>query len=111
MRKTVEFEVVSHADMVLEELNSKVETALSAIGATAQGYAMDDAPVDTGRLKNSIDYSVVDDSVYIGTNVEYAPYVELLDRYHTTGKAHFLRDAAANHSSEYKEITEAILKE
>ena len=50
-------------------------------------------------------------SVYIGTNVRYAPYVEFIDRYyHPTGKAHFLRDAASTHGDRYKEIMEAALK-
>ena len=50
-------------------------------------------------------------SVYIGTNVEYAQAVEYKDDLrHTTGKAHFLRDAATQHSQDYKNIMEASLK-
>lgn len=48
-------------------------------------------------------------SVYIGSNVEYAPIIEngVSGRY--TGK-HFLRLAITDHIKEYKELTEAALK-
>jgi hypothetical protein len=42
--------------------------------------------------------------------VEYAPYVEYGEYEHTTGKNHFLRDAATTHGDHYKEIMEAALK-
>lgn len=47
-------------------------------------------------------------SVYIGTNVEYAAYVEM----GTVRMAanHFLRNALANHKDKYKEIIESELK-
>ena len=51
-----------------------------------------------------------DDSVYIGTNVEYAQYIEFLSMEHKVGRAHFLRDAATTHSDEYKKTAEAIFK-
>lgn len=47
---------------------------------------------------------------YVGTNVEYAPYVEFIDRYHhNVGKAHFLRDGAVNHVNELKAVAETAL--
>lgn len=89
----------------------------------------------TGRLRNSITFAVSgekahissyednegnsysyegtapDDkekAVYIGTNVEYAPYVEL-----GTSKMSprpFLKPAATEHNDEYQKIMEAALK-
>lgn len=43
-----------------------------------EGQAVLLAPVQTARLKNSIDYIVDQDEMvgYVGTNVEYAVYVE-----------------------------------
>ena len=91
--------------------------------------------VDTGRLRNSITFALSgekantptytdstkkmytyngaapDDkekAVYIGTNVEYGPYVEL-----GTSKMParpFLKPAATEHNEEYKKIMEAALK-
>lgn len=50
-------------------------------------------------------------TVYIGTNVKYAKKVEYGDNIkHTSGKAHFLRDAVTNHSDEYKKIVKQVLK-
>jgi len=50
-------------------------------------------------------------AVYIGTNVVYAQRQEINDSYvHTTGQAHFLRDAAATHGDEYKRIMETQLR-
>lgn len=49
-------------------------------------------------------------AVYIGSNVKYAPANEFYDMNHKTGKAHFLRDAVAQHTDQYKEIIKAALK-
>ena len=69
---------------------------------TAEGYAKKETPVDTGRLRNSMSNAVQGDSVYIGTNVSYAPYVEFGSR---TNKAHhMLQRAATMHGKEYKEL-------
>lgn len=89
---------------ILNALTLGMQRALNEIGMTAEAYAKQECPVDTGRLRNSITYQVsnAEKSVYIGTNVEYAPYVELgTDRQ----KAHpYLRPAAHNHGEEYRKI-------
>lgn len=113
-----------------------VAAALAAIGLTAERHAKENTPVDTGRLRNSITHATAQysgagtytdneghgysdatamgspekDAAYIGTNVEYAKYVETGDSSHQSGQAHFLRDAAANHGEEYKRIAEIQLK-
>ena len=81
---------------------------LEAIGLTAEGHAKKETPVDTGRLRNSISHSTDDEAAYIGTNVEYAPYVELGAR----GRkgVHMLQRAATEHADEYKKIMEDALK-
>lgn len=111
MPKVVDVKIDDHSAEVLAAMKSQVLLGLEAIGQEAEGYAKEDCPVDTGRLRNSIAHAVVDSekAVYIGTNVEYAPYVEYRDARHTTGKAHFLRDAAADHGDHYKAIMEAAL--
>lgn len=99
-----------NSPLVSREFAGQAEKALEAIGRAAEGYAKANCPVDTGRLRNSIAYAVEGSTVYIGTNVEYAPPVEYLDRRHKTGRAHFLRDAASTHGEEYKRIAEAAMK-
>ena len=105
--------VVDNSAIFVNAKNEAIASALEAIGLTAERYAKADCPVDTGRLRNSISHAVdeKEPAAYIGTNVEYAKYVELSDSmHHNTGKAHFLRDAATTHGSEYKRIVENILQ-
>ena len=64
--------------------------------------------VDTGRLRNSISHTVDGEAAYIGTNVEYAPYVELGAR-GRDGK-HMLQRAATEHTDEYKQLMEDSMK-
>ena len=49
-----------------------------------------------------------DSAVYIGTNVEYAPYVELGTS--RSSPKPFLKPAATEHSAEYKRIMKAAMK-
>ena len=97
-----------NTDEVLAALKKAKKRGLEAIGLTAEGYAKKDTPVDTGRLRNSISHETDDDAAYIGTNVEYAPYVELGAR----GRqgVHMLQRAATEHADEYKQIMEDALK-
>lgn len=86
-----------------------IAAALESIGLVAEGYAKKICPVDTGRLRNSITH-VVDNgeqAVYIGTNVEYAPCVELGT--HTQKAQPYLRPAAAEHSAQYRSILKQTL--
>lgn len=107
--KQINIHVTSYTDDVIAEVKKKGKMALKSIGGTAEGYAKDDCPVDTSRLKNSITYDVDENAVYVGSNVEYAPYVEFRDVNHLSGKAHFLRDSISNHEDEYRAIIEAAL--
>lgn len=96
---------VNFKDNSKEVLNDKqkaIKIALESIGIQAENFAKKDCPVDTGRLRNSIANQVEDNTVYIGTNVEYAEKIEY--------KAHFLRDAATTHGDLYRSIVEKALK-
>ena len=107
----MEVTVKDNTKIFIDAKNANVAAALEAIGLTAERHAKENCPVDTGRLRNSISHAVDGNDAYIGTNVEYAVYVETNDSsHHNTGKAHFLRDAATTHGDEYKRIAEAQLK-
>ena len=97
-----------NTDEVLAALERAKRRGLEAIGLTAEGHAKRETPVDTGRLRNSISHATDDEAAYIGTNVEYAPYVELGAR----GRqgVHMLQRAATEHTDEYKQIMEDALK-
>ena len=47
--------------------------------------------------------------VYIGTNVEYAPGIEL-GTHRSAGAVHFLQDAVTGHTDEYKKLMEDSMK-
>lgn len=72
-------EFTSHAPEVKAAFEAACLRALERCGLQAEGYAKDLVPVDTGNLRNSITHRVDDaePAVYVGTNNEYAAYVEL----------------------------------
>lgn len=93
---------------VLALLDQKKTLALLAIGAAAEGHAKALTPVDTGRLRNSISHAASGDAAYIGTNVEYAPYVEFGSVHNKAH--HMLKKAATDHSAEYAAIAKTAMK-
>ena len=126
-------EVTSHRIEVIEAKNEAIARALETIGLVAERYAKEKAPVDTGRLRNSISHQVDDETVYVGTNVEYAPYLEFgtgkfaegggrptpwsyqdsKGDWHTTNGMKpqpYLRPAIDDHMSEYKQIVQNELQ-
>lgn len=93
---------------VLSLFDTAADRGLEAIGLQAETYAKKICPVDTGRLRNSISHAAQLGSAYIGTNVEYAPHVEL-----GTSKMAarpFLRPAATEHGEEYRKLMEDSMK-
>lgn len=71
-----------HSDEYLRDVAKRLDAALEAVGIHIEGEAkeeLENTPrrIDTGNLRNSINYKVASDeqAVYIGTNVEYALYV------------------------------------
>ena len=59
------------------EIEDGVNRAMEAIGKDVMERAKEYCPVDTGRLRDSITYETGDMSVAVGSDVEYAAYVEL----------------------------------
>lgn len=130
----IDINITDNSGIILAELEQKKKAALTGIGIQAEGFAKRSTPVDTGRLRNSITHAVRGDDVYIGSNVEYAVWIELgsgiyasdgkgrqspwgyYDRngkYHVTRgmkPRHMLKKAASEHTEEYKRIIEAIMK-
>nr|DAG44406.1 MAG TPA: putative tail component [Caudoviricetes sp.] len=99
-----------NARQIADAIDQALAKALEEVGLVAEGYAKKACPVDTGRLWNSITHQVrpSEKSVYIGTNVKYAPYVELGTS--RMKQQPFLRPAAADHENTYKKIFESELK-
>ncbi len=98
-----------NTDEVLAALEKAKKRGFEAIGLAAEGHAKKyETAVDTGRLRNSISHATDDEAAYIGTNVEYAPYIEL----GAQGRKglHFLQKAATQHGEEYKRLMEDSMK-
>lgn len=113
---------------IKEALGEAVQKALTEIGMQVENYATLLCPVDTGRLRGSITFATAtnqdstrepaestdgvqetpdENSVVIGTNVEYAAYVEM-----GTSKSSpqpFLEPAVTGHVDEYQQIVEECL--
>lgn len=110
--------VESHLGEVLNAKNEQLLTAITAVAIQAHNHAKlnlehDPRRIDTGNLRNSIDYEAeIDGNVaeaIIGTNVEYAPYVHF-----GTSKMEpnrFLQNAVAENTEEFRAIVEQYLKE
>ena len=93
---------------VTQALRLAIHKALVRIGLECESYAKDLCPVDTGRLRNSIIFYTEDDTVTIGTDVEYAQHVE---EGTSRQKAQpYLRPAVEDHLDQYQAIAEDELK-
>lgn len=104
---------VDNSDIVLDELQGKIQRALESCGLMAEGYAKSELTrqkaVDTGNLRNSVTHLVESDKMYVGTNVYYGPYIEF-----GTNKMSprpYIKPSIADHLKEYRQVIESILKE
>lgn len=103
-----DYELKDNSEEVKSLMTSALARALEKIGLIAEGYAKRLCPVDTGRLRNSITHTDDGEAEYIGTNVEYAPYVELGTS--RTRAQPYLKPAVVDHANEYKKIVEAEMQ-
>ena len=111
---------VNNIDEAKKELKAKMPQILEALGLEAEGNAVDeitklvyDTPespnyIRTGDLRESITHAKDDEAAYIGTDIEYAPYVEMGTRH--MAPRPFLRNAITNYKDSYKKIVEDALK-
>lgn len=130
-----------NSEEVLDAIRRAMPRALEKCGMQAVNYAKLECAVDTGLLRNSLTYALSgkspnissyssdtggmsgsyrgtapnddNEAVYIGTNVEYAAYVEM--GHIATNGAHvpaqpYIRPAAEKHADEYKKIIQDELK-
>ena len=105
---------VDNTKLVGEALMRAILAGLEEIGLDCEHIASENAPYDTGRLSASITH-VIDageQAVYVGTNVEYAPYQELGTSTYAgwNGGKGYLRPAASENASRYRAIMEKHLE-
>lgn len=88
--KSIKINVTDHSPEVLAALDTVMDKACEDAGMNAERFAVmhingyydsKNTAVDTGHLKRNIKYKTEKDGdiwkVYVGTNVEYAYYVEM----------------------------------
>lgn len=133
-RRKMDIEFTDNSKEVLAAMQEAALRALEKCGLTAEGYAKRETPVDTGNLRNNITHAVDDEELaaYVGTDVEYAAYVELgTGKYYPGGRptpwvyqdakgnwhmTHgqraqpFIKPAVADHAQTYRNIIEDELK-
>jgi HK97 gp10 family phage protein len=95
---------VDNTKAVLADTQKHKERALIKCGAAWESYAKQGSPVDTGRLRSSLTHEMEgDDTVAIGTDVEYGIYQELGTSRGVVPKL-FLTNAGRMHIDEYINI-------
>ena len=162
MSDSMRITIIDNSGLAREALEAACLRALEKCGLTAEGYAKLLCPVDMGMLRNSITHvtatkdgetikytkedqkegktsgkplkvkSSDEHTVYIGSSVFYAPYVELgTGKYYPGGRptpwvyqdaqgnwhlTHgqraqpYLKPAVADHAAQYREIIDQELK-
>lgn len=127
-------QITDNSRLVKEEMQAAVLRALERCGEKGEEIAKKLAPVATGNLRNSITHQVDggEPAVYIGSNSEYAAYVELgTGKYYPGGRQTpwvyqdakgqwhltygqraqpYLKPAVADHVKTYRQIVEQELK-
>lgn len=110
-----------NTEYVANAIDRALAEALDEIGRAVQHRAQELCPVDTGRLRNSITYSLgggdypfpgmgaaVGKEVTVGSEVEYAAYVELGTS--RTRAQPFLRPAVEDYAGEYRRVVEEHMR-
>lgn len=106
----MDMKIKDNTDIIKAEMQQKVVEALESVGLLAEAQVKAKTPVDTGRLRNSIthDVDMGEQCAIVGTNVEYASFVE----YGTskTPAQPFLKNTIQENAGTYKDIIETIVK-
>lgn len=124
-----------HSAEVLSALDAAIARGLEKCGLVGEGYAKKLCPVDTGNLRNSITHTVDsgEKAAYVGTDSEYAVYVEMgTGKYVTGGRptpwvykdakgnwhmTHgqrarpYIKPAVADHAQQYQKIIKSELED
>lgn len=111
----------SNIDLIKNATADQIEQAMIAVASSAEAYAL--VEVDklvyqtpespnykrTFRLRDNITSASDGKSAVVGTDVEYAPYVELGSR--GMHPRPFLSNAIQNHVDYYRQVLETYLKQ
>lgn len=107
----------SHRAEVESKLEEACEVALEIVGGMAESDVKkritQNRSIVTGVLRNSITHEPMDSKTeVIGTNVEYAPYVELGHRTRNGGYVNpkpYLEPAISENAGKYQKVIQDVL--
>lgn len=97
----------SHVAEALSALAAAKFEGLDDVGQIAEQHAKELCPVRTGRLQASIRHKVSDGRVIVGSDVEYAPDVELGTQRQRAQP--YIVPAVTEHVREYKDALRSSL--
>jgi len=102
----------SNKTQVKAALKQAKERTLEGVGVFVDGEAVNRCPVDTGNLRGSINHIIDldDESVTIGTPVDYAPYVEKGTYNPNYPKQPFLGPAAEDNFDRIRRLASELMK-
>lgn len=105
---SMQITLTDNRNAIIRDLEDKIKDALKDAGLWVEGQAKLNTPVDTGYLRGSITHKLAGDKqVQIGSDVEYAIYVE---KGTSKQKAQpYLTPAVENNIAEIKRIFELHL--
>lgn len=100
------------SDLAIRASKEAIKNALEQCGLEAERYAKEyltlKKAVKTGRLRNSVTHAVKDNTMYIGTNVEYAPYIEYGT--YKMPRREYIKPSIADHITQYQAILRSELE-
>lgn len=99
---------VDDIEKVKQLSDEAVARGLELCGAQWESAAKQEAPVDTGRLRNSIEHHAEGkDKMIVSTNVEYAIYQEMGTRYQSGTP--FIKPSGESNVGTFQQILESEL--
>ena len=127
---------IDNSEQTISAMERAVKAGLTAVGQMASSHARQiitaASRIDTGTMRNSIDFKVQEHTVYVGTNTSYAIYHEMGTGVYIAGgrkspwaykdaegqwhwtrgvrPLHFLKNAVSNFVEEYKAIIRRFLQ-
>lgn len=102
------YQLIDNSAAFLDALESASKRGLTEIGESAVSHARERVPVDTGALRDSIEYAIDGDAVSVGSDKSYAAAVET-GTYKMKARP-YLKPAMTEHGAEYERLMRDALE-
>lgn len=97
-----------NANNVIKTINKSQELGFEKAAILVHASAVQKCPVDTGRLRASINYEATEEFAAVGTNVEYGISIEF--GHSRKAPQGFIRPAMLENKKKIEEILQATIK-